>query len=679
MLPVCSATPNCSSHSQISFHGSLRSFYPFYKDFDSRSIVEHRLLLGLSNGPQSQRISFKTQAMKTVYSNFVESSGQSISTDFITSHSCSNELVDFCKLSSSLSSQIEAIDKGHAMGLGELKYIETSTTSAVEEGVSDFTDQWPNHAKDLIGPVELKAMPSSDIIPENLTSVSDSFDVNNVSLPSEESSFENILAGVSDSINSSVNKTESVVKISLDTLTSFVTSVTKSASEAVDIAVNGVFSTADQTRELAGNWLTSFSSNLKEATNRSTVIAVDLLRRTIVAVEDSITYGASFVVYSYGSAKDLLPPEIRDALNLSEDRAVKIFRPVGTAFQQVYITIEGLERSFGLDPNDPLVPFVLFLGTSATFWVVYWVFAYGGYSGDLSPQSTLELLAGKENAVLIDIRPEVLRERDGIPDLRREARFRYAGVTLPEVDGSVRKLLKGGRDLDDTLIAAVIRNLKTVQDRSNVIIMDADGNHSKGIARSLRKLGVQNRNSKDLVRVIVRPYLVQGGFQSWVKQGLRIKELKPETMLTILNEEAEAILEDINPSPVQVLGYGVGFVLSSYALLEWEKTLQLIGIVGLSLTLYRRVASYEDVKDFKQDVSLLLAPVTLGARAFSWAAGKLETNQIGLPTSPSSLDVQIRVLQASAKHESDMEGVQDPSSEPIAPATVSENADLSDA
>ncbi|KAI5555591.1 hypothetical protein BDE02_19G092900 [Populus trichocarpa] len=112
----------------------------------------------------------------------------------------------------------------------------------------------------------------------------------------------------------------------------------------------------------------------------------------------------------------------------------------------------------------------------------------------------------------------VLRERDGIPDLRRAARFRYASVTLPEVDGPVRKLLKGGRDLDDILTAAVIRNLKAVQDRYQVIVMDADGSRSKGIARSLRKLGVK------------RPYLVQGGFQSWVKQGIQVKELKPETL-----------------------------------------------------------------------------------------------------------------------------------------------------
>lgn len=183
-----------------------------------------------------------------------------------------------------------------------------------------------------------------------------------------------------------------------------------------------------------------------------------------------------------------------------------------------------------------------------------------------------------------------LREKDGIPDFRRGARFRYANADLPEVDGSLKKLLKRGRELDDYLTAAIIRNLKIVQDRGKVIVMDADGTRSKGIARSLRKLGVQ------------RPYLLRGGFRSWEKQGFRIKELKPETALTILNEEAEAILEDISPTPVQVLGYGVGTIASIYAVLDWEKTLQLIGVVGLGQTIVRRIASYEDVKDFRQDM-----------------------------------------------------------------------------
>jgi len=76
---------------------------------------------------------------------------------------------------------------------------------------------------------------------------------------------------------------------------------------------------------------------------------------------------------------------------------------------------------------------------------------------------------------------------------------------------------------------------------------------------------------------------------------------------------------------------------------------------------------------------LLLSPVRVGAQAFSWATGKLENNRLGLPTSPSSSDVQNRVLQAAAKHESQPSetGVQNPSPNSVAP--LNENADLSEA
>lgn len=32
------------------------------------------------------------------------------------------------------------------------------------------------------------------------------------------------------------------------------------------------------------------------------------------------------------------------------------------------MAVEGFEENLGLDPNDPLVPFVLFLGLSVTLW-----------------------------------------------------------------------------------------------------------------------------------------------------------------------------------------------------------------------------------------------------------------------------------------------------------------------
>lgn len=74
---------------------------------------------------------------------------------------------------------------------------------------------------------------------------------------------------------------------------------------------------------------------------------------------------------------------------------------------------------------------------------------------------------------------------------------------------------------------------------------------------------------------------------------------------------------------------------------------------------------------------LLLTPVKYGGQAISWAAGKLETNRNGLPTIPSSSDVQSRVLQAAAKHESQPSDSEEETKD-LAPATK-ENMDLSEA
>ncbi|PON83300.1 Rhodanese-like domain containing protein [Trema orientale] len=391
------------------------------------------------------------------------------------------------------------------------------------------------------------------------------------------------------------------------------------------------------------------SSGLKESTSGA---AVDVLRRTIVGVEDALTNGTSFVLYAYQAAKELFPTEIRDALNSSEERATEILRPANIAFQKVYIAIEGSEESLGFDLNDPIIPFVILVGTSATLW-------------RFISRLTLEILTGKENGVLIDIRPEA-------------------------------------RD----------------KDRSKVIVLDAYGSRSIGIARSLRKLGTnarwlscvsgllnndyESRRIKLLVKVSIlfaqQPYLVQGGFQSWVKWGLHIKELKPESALTVLNEEAEAILEDIKPSPVKALGYGAFYKTCIFreaeAILEDIKPspVQALGYGASGRRHYNLLAFLALVRRFIGGLLLMrmlkisdemwgycLLLLDLELRHSHGLAGKLETNRIGLPISLSS-DVPNWVLQAAAKRESqpsDPEGLPDPSPESTFP--VDDNVDLSEA
>lgn len=554
------------------------------------------------------------------------------------------------------------ISGSFSMGGEHLKYVDYAS-GPVSQG-EQLSDVLANSTDILLEPANSE--PSIlEKVADSTADVLDALSIDSDTLPTSTNTAENFLSEKNESIGASISKGADALNSSLDEATSTITGIIKDGNKGVENLTSKVLSSFSQTSEITRNRLINLPNDLNEASSKAGVVALDLLRKTIIVAEDSLVKGAKFVYYSYESSKEFLPPEIQNALVSFEDKASEISRPVGMVFLQVYSAIEGLERSVGLDPSDPIVPFTLVLGTTSTLWAIFWVVTYSGYAGDLSPKLAFELLSGKDDAVLIDVRPEDLRERDGIPDLRRAARFRYAHVSLPEVDGSLRKLMKSSKDLDDTLVAAVIRNLKNVRDSSKIIVMDADGSRAKGIARSLRKLGIK------------RPYVLHGGFQSWVKEGLRIKELKPETTITILSEEAEAILE--KTTPVQLLGIGVGAIASLYALVEWETTLQLIGVIGLGQTIYRRVADYENSEDFWKDVGLLLSPVRVGAQAVSLVAGKGETNGNGLPVSPSSSDVQNRVLQAAAKHESQPldEGSQDTLVD--SNSAVNENVDLSEA
>ncbi|PIA25791.1 hypothetical protein AQUCO_10800044v1 [Aquilegia coerulea] len=582
-----------SSHypRQIIFHTGIKAPLPLGKAVGIRG---SRFLSAITDQFHSQQLSFRTQATKFLYSHVIQTPELSGCMEFNNIVPHQDEFDDIELLfSDKQSDSMGTLIEPYPVESMDLNYVKNAFITAPEDKLLTVSDQ-------ITYSTNISSEPTMNVIPNNPTSLSDS--LANEPVTKLKASIENFISMVSSSVDTSVGKGGLSTKNTLNAITSQLTNTVESVNEKIDNAVSGLLSDADRSVELAANRLTGLSVNFKDS--------------------------------------ELIPPEVRDTLNLTETKAMEILGPVAAVFKQVYIAIEMVETSLGLDPNDPVVSLLFFLATSATLGILYWKLVFGGYSGDLSPQLALELLTGEKYVVLIDIRPEDLRKRDGVPDLRRGARFKYASINLPEIDDSVRKLMKRERDLKDTLTAAVIRNLKIVEGRSKVIVLDGDGTHSKSIARSLRKLGVK------------KPYLVRGGFQSWVKNGLRIKELKPETTFTLLNEEAEAILEDIKPSPVQIVGYGVGFVAAIYALSEWEKTLQFVGVIGIGQTVYRRIASYENSEDFKQDVRLLLGPFKVGADALSWVAGKVEPNKIGLATSPSSTDVQSRVLQAAAKHES---------------------------
>lgn len=322
---------------QVSFHAGSWSFSPSRKTFEVRCLAEDRVVSGLSSGVHAHGVSIKAQVSGLAYSSFVDSIEKPNHAEPTSIYSCPNALDGLeCIYSDKYSSPIGATYETYLSG-GDLRSVESSDLSGTEEKLVDYMHQLTANANILSGGPNVETISTSDIIPDNPNSLSDSFDVDNGSLSSLKTNVTDFFSGINESLSSSVDKGQSSVKTSLDTITSSITSAINSATDAVNTAVSKVFSSVDQVGELANDRVVSFSNDLNEGTSKVGATAIDVLRRTIVLVEDSLTKGASFAVYSYGSAKELLPSEIKNVVNLSEERALEIFRPAGTAWQQVFL------------------------------------------------------------------------------------------------------------------------------------------------------------------------------------------------------------------------------------------------------------------------------------------------------------------------------------------------------
>lgn len=370
MLPLCSATPTCcSTHSQIITKGGLRYINSWSKTFDCRCDIVDKVALDFSHGVSLQEIPYKRQSVISLYSNFVENTAQYGSIDMSKRWSYDHQTTN------------------HSYGTGELRFVDNPDLPA-EDKVSKFIDQIADDNNSLLGsttsqsvlndnptlPTENQVMDFTDQIVDKAIALPDSASVidNIISEPSPisdslsgSSSISDVYGDANIAISESVVKGKAALTASFDTVNSSVADSLKGAKEALNNVIDKLTSSIDQYGDVAYSKLSGFSGDLKEASGRVGVIAVDALRQTIVIVEDSLTQGGKYFAYAYGSTKEVLPLEIRDVLNLTEEKTAVILKPVGSALQQAYVALEKFEDGLGIDPNDPVVGFVLFLGASA--------------------------------------------------------------------------------------------------------------------------------------------------------------------------------------------------------------------------------------------------------------------------------------------------------------------------
>lgn len=401
MFTLCSAA-SCHYHSQLLYHGNWRGYSSLRRESIHRCSSGDTSFFGISNGTQSLQKSFLTQATGRFFTATIENTEQTSSTF---RNLCENELdrinymvydmrdvrnggLTYVESTSDVSPVEAVVADGSPLEaiVADLSPVEAVVTDAspldaivadvspVEALVADVppvenpaAETLTESTSSLIVSAEPGTGSSVDISPDTSLSLPDPTDLNQESLPDVKASFDDFSSGVKDSFSSSLNQGENAVKNTLDSFSSSVTSITKNASEAVDNAFKTAFSTLDQTGDVAGDKLSSFSGGLKEASNGAASLAIDLLRQSISTAERSVANGVSFAAYSYGSAKELLPPDVKSAINSSEDVALKVLRPLGAVLEQVYAAIGGLERNIGLNPDDPIIHLVLIVGSTGTF------------------------------------------------------------------------------------------------------------------------------------------------------------------------------------------------------------------------------------------------------------------------------------------------------------------------
>jgi hypothetical protein len=151
--------------------------------------------------------------------------------------------------------------------------------------------------------------------------------------PDDASEVEDSVARFIDMLGKQVFQAEDALTEAYDKLRLSAYDALGAWRKTVRGAIDGLKASVDAGKEQAAGGATDVSGAVAGAG----VVAVDVLRKVVVAAEDSLGSAATFVATSYGTAKSSLPPDVRDLLSSSEEKVALVSRPIGNALQQVWV------------------------------------------------------------------------------------------------------------------------------------------------------------------------------------------------------------------------------------------------------------------------------------------------------------------------------------------------------
>ncbi|CAL6342994.1 unnamed protein product [Bathycoccus prasinos] len=248
--------------------------------------------------------------------------------------------------------------------------------------------------------------------------------------------------------------------------------------------------------------------------------------------------------------------------------------------------------------------------------------ALRGYDGDVRPKACYESLEKNGNAKIIDTRSEEAIRNEGVPDLRGSARNKGEIVRVVKLNEKERRQTRGARQIELTIAAEKVKKLSSIGSKLYFIGPDA-----KDLAKTVK--------SETFAR---KCYTISGGFEGYRSSGLKLRkggykknvaEVAAEEASEIGSRRRAAVQSSVGSVSTTVktaddsmkVVYGLLALGVVVGAIEYEKTLQFIGVVGIELTLLNAFLSYENPLDaisaFGNFVSPVTQPITnaIGAKA----------------------------------------------------------------
>jgi len=264
----------------------------------------------------------------------------------------------------------------------------------------------------------------------------------------------------------------------------------------------------------------------------------------------------------------------------------------------------------------PYGDFIL-VGTAVGLPIYLWYDKeFGGYSGKMGATKCLQLMS-KGRAVLIDTRDERVRAREGIPKLRRRARQMAVAVPGEPLESELARLVRTPGQLELDIHAVRILGLKGLSEDMSIVVMGPSESNMIALARTLRRMGVR------------QPYVLDGGFRGW--KGDKLEVLDGTTAyeggtIRVIADDVEYVAEEARvllSDPWRVAGIVGGLGASALLLYDWKSTLQFVGVLGIQLSIVKRLSEYNNSQEFIDDVVKAWRTARGVATAMSDATGKV--------------------------------------------------------